>query len=406
MARGYVAAAATAMTVGTAARGRGSPAVAPGSKPLCTARGALMAPCCRRRFARGMGPPGVLGCGEPHHASASVAAVIRVTYELEPSDAAETLALVASVGHANGPEHVRGRVVARGDGHALLEFPESNWGGDVTLLVSALLAGEWADLADLTRCRVVAAEWPSGLFRGPAFDAPDAVLVGAIVKPSLGLTPPEVADTVAALGRGGADLVKDDELLGDPEWCPLADRVRAVAAATETTYAANVTGPADMLLQRAELAVRLGAGALLVNVFAQGLDALRVLREAELGVPILAHRAGGALWTRNTTHGAAPSVVAQLLRLLGADYVFCGSFTGRVFDPEADVRLQVEACHVELGVSRSVAVLGGGVGPANAAEQIERLNVSDGVMVLLGSEAYRHSGGIEEAVRATVDAVR
>jgi ribulose-bisphosphate carboxylase large chain len=332
--------------------------------------------------------------------------VVRVTYELDPLGAAETLALVASVGHADGPESARGHVVSTGDGRAVLEFPEENWGGDVTLLVAALFAGEWADLAGLTRCRLVAADWPDGLFRGPAFDAPGGVLVGAIVKPSLGLSPREVGEVAAMLGRGGADLVKDDELLGDQAWCPLADRVRAVVGATDARYAANVTGPADGLLARAELAVGFGARALMVDAFAQGLDAVRLLRDTDLGVPILAHRAGAALWTRNATHGAGPAVVAQFLRLLGTDYVLCGSFTGRVFDPEAEVQRQIEACRAELGVPRSVAVLGGGVGPANAAEQVERAGVREGIMVLLGSEAYRHPGGVEEAVRATVEAVR
>ena len=332
--------------------------------------------------------------------------MIRVTYELDPLEAAETLALVASVGQADGPDAVRGRVLSAEGDRAVLEFPEANWGSDVTLLVSALFAGEWADLAELTRCRLVAADWPEALFAGPAFDPPDGVLVGAIVKPSLGLSPREFADTAAGLARGGADLVKDDELLGDPGWCPLDERVRAVTAATDVRYAANVTGSADGLLARAESAVELGAGAVMVNAFAQGLDAVRLLRDAELGVPILAHRAGGALWTRNPGHGVAPGVVAQLLRLLGADYVLCGSFTGRVFDTGAEVRLQVEACRADLGVRRSVAVLGGGVGPGNAADQVERTGVRDGVMVLLGSEAYRHPGGAEEGVRATVESLR
>jgi 3-oxoisoapionate-4-phosphate transcarboxylase/hydrolase len=331
--------------------------------------------------------------------------VIRVTYALEPVAEAETLALVASVGHADGPASARGVVLSVDGDRAVLGFPEDTWRGDVTLLVSALLAGEWADQAGLARCRVVAVEWPPGLLRGPAFEAPAGVLVGAIVKPSVGLAPREVAEIAAALARGGADLVKDDELLGNPEWCPLLERVRAVSAGTDARYAFNVTGPVDGLLARAEQAVELGAKALMVNAFAQGLDSLRALRDAELGVPILAHRAGGALWTRNPAHGVAPNVSAQLLRLLGADYLLCGSFTGRVFDSEEEVRAQVAACHAELGVPSSVAVLGGGVGPANAAEQVAQAGTSDGVMVLLGSEAYRHPGGPEEAVRATVESL-
>ena len=327
--------------------------------------------------------------------------VIRAIYELDPPEAAETLALIESVGRADGPEHVRGRVVVQEAGRAVLEFPEQNWGGDVTLLVSSLLAGEWADSAAFTRCRLVAVDWPAGLLPGPAFAAPDEVLVGAIVKPSLGLSPKEVASTAAALARGGADLVKDDELLGDPTWCPLEERVRAVAAVLpdRVRYAANVTGPVESLLHRAERAVELGAGALMVNAFAQGLDSLRALREAELGVPIFAHRVGAALWARNSRHGVAPAVIAELTRLCGADYVQVGSFTGSVYDTPEDVRAQIAAC------PPAVAVLGGGVSPENAAAQIEAAGVHAGVMVLLGSAAYE-AGSPEEAVRATVSSLR
>jgi ribulose-bisphosphate carboxylase large chain len=312
--------------------------------------------------------------------------VIRVTYELDPPEAAETLALVESVGRADGPEHVRGRVVGRQDEGATLEFPAAT--NDVALLVASLFAGEWADSSAFTRCRLVAVEWPDGFLPGPAFDAPEGVLVGAIVKPSLGLSPSEVADTAAQLTAAGADLVKDDELLGNPGSCPLEERVRAVAAAG-VNYAANVTGPVETLLERAARVVELGAGAVMINPFAQGLDALRALREAELGVPIFAHRVGAALWARQPEFGVAPAVVAELTRLCGADYVQVGSFSGTVYDSADDVRAQISGCHREIGSARrSVAVIGGGVGPDNAREQLEAAGTRDGVMLLFGSAAY------------------
>jgi ribulose-bisphosphate carboxylase large chain len=333
--------------------------------------------------------------------------VIRATYELDPPEAAETLALIESVGRADGPAHVRAHVVECEKGRAVLEFPETNWGADVTLLVSSLLAGEWADSSAFRRCRLVALEWPPGFFPGPVFAASDAVLVGAIVKPSLGLTPREVAATAAQLAAGGAELVKDDELLGDQEWCPLEERVRAVAAAipNNVRYAANVSGPVDSLLGRASRAVELGAGALMVNAFAQGVDAVRALRAADLGVPIFAHRVGAALWARSRHLGVAPEVIAEFTRLVGADYVQVGSFTGTVYDTPEDVRAEIAACHRALGeVRRAVAVLGGGVGPDNAVAQLDAAGTSSGVMLLLGSGAYE-GGSPEEAVRAVVESV-
>ena len=328
--------------------------------------------------------------------------MLRVTYELDPADAAETLALIESVGRADGPEHVRARVVEITGDRAVLEFPAV--GRDVSLLVSSLFAGEWADSAAFRRCRLVAVDWPDEFLPGPAFEAPDSVLVGAIVKPSLGLTPAQVADVASQLAAGGADLVKDDELLGNPEWCPLEERVRAVAA-VGVRYAANVTGPVDSLLPRAERAVELGAGALMLNAFAQGLDSLRALRAADFGVPIFAHRVGAALWARQSAFGVAPSVVAELTRLCGADYVQVGSFSGSVYDGADDVRAQIGACHRPLAAARrAVAVLGGAVGPANAAAQLEQAGVTGGVMLLLGSAAYE-KGSPADAVRSVVETV-
>jgi ribulose-bisphosphate carboxylase large chain len=300
--------------------------------------------------------------------------VLRVTYELEPVEAAETLALIESVGRADGPEHVRGSVVDTEAKRATLEFPEQNWGGNVSLLVSSLLAGEWADSTAFEQCRLVGVEWPRGLLPGPAFEAPDRVQVGAIVKPSLGLAPAEVADVA--------------ELLGDPDWCPLEERVRAVVAAG-VRYAANVTGPTESLLDRAARVVELGAGAIMVNAFAQGLDSVRALRAAELGVPIFAHRVGAALWARQPNFGVAPRIIAEFTRLCGADYVQVGSFSGTVYDSPDDVRAQIDACHRPVtDVNRATAVIGGGVGPHNAAQQLEAAGMRSGVMLLYGSEAY------------------
>ena len=85
--------------------------------------------------------------------------MVRVTYELEPASWAEELARIEM-----------GAVVSVEGGRAVVEFPQRNWGRDVTLLVSSLLAGEWADSAAPERCRLVGLEWPDG-FPGPAFSS-------------------------------------------------------------------------------------------------------------------------------------------------------------------------------------------------------------------------------------------
>ena len=325
---------------------------------------------------------------------------VRATYRLDPPEWAETLAVLESVGLADAEVDARARVVDQKDGTATLEFPALAEETDAAAIVSTLVAGEWADRADLSSCRLISVEWPSGL-PGPAFSPADRPLVGAIVKPALGLTVAEAAWTARALARGGAELVKDDELLTDPTWCPLLERVRAIGA--DAPYAPNVTGPAETLLERAAACVEAGATALMLNVFVQGPDSLRALREAELGVPVFAHRVGAAFLARGERVSVDARVLAELTRMCGADYVQVGSFSNRVYDSRADVRRQIDACHRPLdGAPPATAVIGGGVGPDNAAEHLAAAGTREGVMLLLGSAAYLDRDGLERAVAKTV----
>jgi ribulose 1,5-bisphosphate carboxylase large subunit-like protein len=173
-------------------------------------------------------------------------------------------------------------------------------------------------------------------------------------------------------------LVKDDELQRSSP-----ARVRAINAAIpdDVLYAANATGvDADAL-------VAAGARALMVNAFIAGLGSIARLRE--LGVPLFVHRVGSAFLRRGDRASVSARVLAELTRLLGADYVQVGSFSPRMFDTDDEVREQIAACHDDLaGVKRATAVIGGGVGPDNADEHLERAGTREGVMVLYGSAAY------------------
>ncbi len=336
--------------------------------------------------------------------------MIRATYEIDPPGSAEILAIRESIGMEGGPAWARGRVMAEADGRAVVEFPEGNWGDNVALLMSALVAGEAGETAVIRRCRLVELEFPDGFLPGPAF-GPAAqtapVGVGVIVKPSLGLSPAEVGEVARAAVAGGAMFIKDDEILGDPAWCPIDERVRAVAKVLEpgVVYCANVTGPSVTLLARARRVVDLGATGVMVNAFAQGLDSVLALRQAGLGVPILAHRAGSGALTRNPAFGATGAVLARLARLCGGDYWIVGAFGGSLFESDNEVTAALAALRGACGSVRpAIAALGGGVGAANAAAQVARAGGA-GILLLLGSQAYGHPGGLEGGVRAALSEV-
>jgi ribulose-bisphosphate carboxylase large chain len=312
---------------------------------------------------------------------------VRAVYEIRPPAWGETLVILQSVSLPEGPERVRARVVDVDGERVSVEFPALDGETSPEQLLAACVAGEWADRGDFERCRLVEVAWPEGL-PGPAFPAAAGVSVGAIVKPALGLAPEEAAAVAAELAAGGALLVKDDELQRSSP-----DRVRAINAAIpeHVLYAANVTG-SDV-----DAIVEAGARALMVNAFIAGLGSIGRLRK--YGLPIFVHRVGSAFWRRGGPVSVSARVIAELTRLLGADYVQVGSFSPRTFDTDADVREQIVAARP------ATAVIGGGVGADNAREQLELAGTRDGVMLLLGSADYAHPDGVRAGVAAAVEAI-
>jgi ribulose-bisphosphate carboxylase large chain len=302
---------------------------------------------------------------------------VRAVFDLRPVEWAETLAVLQSVSLADVRSDVRAQVLGVDGTRVTIDFPALDGETSAEQLLAGCIAGEWADRGDFDSCRLLSVDWPSGL-PGPAFGAVDGVAIGAILKPALGLTPAEAGRTAARLVDLGATLIKDDELQrSSPE------RVRAVRAAIpgDVLYAANVTGT------DAEAIVAAGANALMVNAFVAGLGSIARLRE--LGLPLFVHRVGSAFMRRSDRVSVSARVLAELTRLLGADYVQAGSFSTRMFDTDAEVHEQIAACHDDLGgAARATAVLGGGVGPANADETLARAGIRDGVMLLYGSAAY------------------
>jgi hypothetical protein len=311
---------------------------------------------------------------------------VRAIYEIRPPAWGETLAVLQSVSLPDGPPRVRARVVGVEGERVTVEFPALDGETSAEQLLATVVAGEWADRGDVESCRLFEVDWPDGL-PGPAFPASPGVSVGAIVKPALGLTSGEAAAVAADLAAGGAVLVKDDELQrSSPE------RVRAIndAIPEHVLYAANVTGG------DAHAIVDAGARALMVNAFLAGLGSITALRE--YGLPIFVHRVGSAFLRRGDPVSIAAQVLVELTRLLGADYVQVGSFSPRTFDTDDEVREQI------AGARPASAVIGGGVGAENAREQLERAGTRDGVMLLLGSAAYAHPGGVRAGVAAAVEA--
>ncbi len=159
-------------------------------------------------------------------------------------------------------------------------------------------------------------------------------LIGTIMKPCCGLSVAEVAEKAYQAALGGCVLMKDDEKMMNPSYCPLEPKVKAVAEALRRAhdetgrrmiYCPHLPVRTDKLLDTARRAVEWGASGIMFNVImANNLGALQVLAEDQnLDVPLYAHCGGLAALTTGPRRIDA-RVIAKLTRLCGADYFQIG----------------------------------------------------------------------------------
>lgn len=324
-------------------------------------------------------------------------------------------------------ERCTGRVVEvceerAGAGTVTVAFPVENFNLDESAFASAWLSmvgGGTHALLAYRKSRLIDFTLPEqalAAFPGPRFGidgtrrllglAAGMPVVGTIVKPTAGLTPDEVADLCYRLAAGGVRFIKDDEKMLSPAYCPLEERVRQVAAALRRAedktgqpvlYAPHVTTSPWNLGRFAEMAVKAGASALMVNFFAAGFQSLEFLRR-EFEVPIYAHCGGKEAFGREPGQGVSPEVVGRFARLLGGDYFRTGVIGGYLVGGS---RKELDSLTAVLTgpmgkVPAAAPVLSGGLKPANLAENLRAFGCD--VLALAGTGLTRHPKGIGVAV--------
>jgi len=271
------------------------------------------------------------------------------------------------------------------------------------------------------------------LFPGPRFGirrlremlglGAEMPLVGTIVKPCCGLVPAEVAERIERAVRGGAVVIKDDEKMMNPAYCPLEEKVRAVRAALDRVqaqtgrraiYMPHLPYRSDRLREMALRAREWGADGVMFNAtLAHSLGALQILAtDPDLDMPLYAHCGGLAALTTGPRRIDA-RVIAKLARLCGADFFQIGVFG-------------VDDCHVNSldssllralasafrdpwgDLCDTVCVMAGGLGAGNVGLNMREMWHQDlgyALALLAGSNLLDHPAGPEAGARAMWQAV-
>jgi len=220
-------------------------------------------------------------------------------------------------------------------------FPISNIKGDgIPMLLTSVIG----NISITHGLKLVDVAFPKAYledFKGPKFGidglrkllkVPERPLLNNMVKPCTGHTCDVAADLVYQAAVGGCDVVKDDELIANPAFNTLEDRISAVMESIDradsekgekTLYTINITSKFPEMFEYADKMVEMGANALMINYLTAGFEALRaVCEDPSIKVPVLGHMdfAGayiGGEWTGLTSM----LVLAKFPRMCGADTV-------------------------------------------------------------------------------------
>jgi ribulose-bisphosphate carboxylase large chain len=172
-------------------------------------------------------------------------------------------------------------------------------------------------------------------------------LLGATVKPKLGLSGKNYGRVVYEALRGGLDFTKDDENINSQPFMRWRDRYlycmegvnRAEAASGEVKgHYLNVTAPTmEDMYERAEFAKELGSVIVMVDLVAGYTAIQSMARWARRNDMILhLHRAGNSTYSRQKNHGMNFRVICKWMRMAGVDHLHAGTVVGKL---EGDPRM-------------------------------------------------------------------
>jgi ribulose-bisphosphate carboxylase large chain len=244
-------------------------------------------------------------------------------------------------------------------------------------------------------------------------------LLGATMKPKLGLSGKNYGRVVYEALAGGLDFTKDDENINSQPFMHWRDRFLNCMDAVNKAQAEsgeikghylNVTaGTMEAMLQRAEFAKELGSCIVMADLVI-GWTAMQSLshwcRANDMILHL--HRAGHSTYTRQKNHGISFRVIAKWCRMAGVDHVHAGTAVGKLEGDPLTVQGFYNVCrdaHTRQDLQRGIffdqdwaglkKVLPVASGGIHAGQMHQLLDLfGDDVVLQFGGGTIGHPGGI------------
>ena len=188
-------------------------------------------------------------------------------------------------------------------------------------------------------------------------------LLGATVKPKLGLSGRNYGRVVYEALKGGLDFTKDDENINSQPFMHWRERflycmeavnkAQAETGEIKGTYLNVTAATMEDMYERAEFAKELGSMIVMIDLVI-GYTAIQSMAKwARRNDMILhLHRAGHSTYTRQKSHGVSFRVIAKWMRLAGVDHIHAGTVVGKLEGDPATTRGYYDICREDYNPMR------------------------------------------------------
>jgi ribulose-bisphosphate carboxylase large chain len=250
-------------------------------------------------------------------------------------------------------------------------------------------------------------------------------LLGATVKPKLGLSGRNYGRVVYEALKGGLDFTKDDENINSQPfmhwrerylYCMEAvNRAQAVTGEVKGTYLNVTAATMEDMYERAEFARQLGSNIIMIDLVI-GYTAIQSMSKwARRNDMILhLHRAGHSTYTRQKIHGVSFRVIAKWMRLAGVDHIHAGTVVGKLEGDPATTKGFYDVCREDFNptalqnglffdqhwasLRRVMPVASGGIHAGQMHQLLDLLG--EDVVLQFGGGTIGHPMGIQAGATA------
>ena len=229
----------------------------------------------------------------------------------------------------------------------------------VSHLLCQVMGGQ-LDIDIVSKCHVLGIQFPPEAhnhFKGPKFGISgireftgvcNKPILGGIVKPKIGIDSNILLEMVKEMVDGGVNFIKEDEIMSNPSFCKLEDRVPKIMNYLHdksVIYSVCVNSDSPYLLDRVKRVYEFGGNSVHVN-FWSGLGSYKAIRDMDLPLFLHFQKSGDKILT-NKAHDFHIDwkVVCDLAGLMGVDFIHAGMWGGYMSDNEDELKQVMSILH-------------------------------------------------------------